>query len=337
MVHHYGDAKASDRLKRARLAAGFRTSRAATTRFGWPQGTYLGHEAGTRRIPEAALARYAKAFEVPEEWLATGETAASRRDARMAMIAGASLDELAGEAKGAPDAGSAASGGRRLRIARLMAGFATPGAAAKHFRFRRAALAAYEADKARVSVAMAAVYGYAYAADPHWLRTGEPPSGLDDPADENLEALERAVARGAPPSTDPARLGDPRAVEAMDRMEALRIAKRSADPELAARIPEWNAASGQALTEWTVPSGLLSHVEPRRREGLAIVSVAAVLGGGTRVRLGDRIVVQIGRDAVEGCAAAYLDAGLERFVVAEPGRTDMPTIGSVVMLLSGAA
>lgn len=62
----------ADRLKQARIAAGFSTAREAVERFGWTGSTYYGHENGRRGIPAKKLALYARAFNVSAAWLLSG-------------------------------------------------------------------------------------------------------------------------------------------------------------------------------------------------------------------------------------------------------------------------
>ncbi len=62
-----------DRLKKARIDAGFRSAAAAAERVGVPYGTYSGHENGGRGIKDDELKLYAKAFKASLAWLATGE------------------------------------------------------------------------------------------------------------------------------------------------------------------------------------------------------------------------------------------------------------------------
>jgi phage repressor protein C with HTH and peptisase S24 domain len=50
------------RLAEARLAAGFRSARAAAMEFGWPESTYRAHEAGTRTIGYDDAQRYVNRF-----------------------------------------------------------------------------------------------------------------------------------------------------------------------------------------------------------------------------------------------------------------------------------
>jgi hypothetical protein len=62
-----------ERLRRARLAAGFaRPSEAAKT-FQWPEPTYFAHENGSRGIRPSAAKRYARAFNVESSWILLGE------------------------------------------------------------------------------------------------------------------------------------------------------------------------------------------------------------------------------------------------------------------------
>lgn len=67
----------SARLKFARERAKFDSPRGAARAFGWNENTYKSHENGMRGPRagefEAILRRYARAFKVPWEWLATGK------------------------------------------------------------------------------------------------------------------------------------------------------------------------------------------------------------------------------------------------------------------------
>lgn len=63
----------ADRLKLARIAAGFGTMSAAAEHFEWKTSTYAGHENGSRGIKNADLEKYAEAFGVRAGWLLTGK------------------------------------------------------------------------------------------------------------------------------------------------------------------------------------------------------------------------------------------------------------------------
>jgi len=66
------DRDVSDRLRRAREAAGFETARAAADSIGIPTATYTQHENGIRGLPAGKARLYAHAFAVTPEWLLYG-------------------------------------------------------------------------------------------------------------------------------------------------------------------------------------------------------------------------------------------------------------------------
>ncbi|WP_260080346.1 helix-turn-helix domain-containing protein [Phaeobacter inhibens] len=53
----------ADRLRDARLAAGFRSAAEAAASFGWTGSTYAAHENGTRGCKPADIKKYADAFQ----------------------------------------------------------------------------------------------------------------------------------------------------------------------------------------------------------------------------------------------------------------------------------
>ena len=61
-----------ERLRQARIEAGFKTLRAACRRFGWNESAYGTHETGHRGITRDAALEYAKAYRVPLDWLISG-------------------------------------------------------------------------------------------------------------------------------------------------------------------------------------------------------------------------------------------------------------------------
>lgn len=63
----------SDRLRHARLHAGFNSARSAAARFGWKTSTYSAHENGQNGFNAEAAADYGKAFKCSPAWLLTGE------------------------------------------------------------------------------------------------------------------------------------------------------------------------------------------------------------------------------------------------------------------------
>ena len=64
------------RLRRARVAAGFPTAIDAIKRFRWSISTYRAHENGQNAFDALTAIRYARAFRVPPTWLLLGEAAA---------------------------------------------------------------------------------------------------------------------------------------------------------------------------------------------------------------------------------------------------------------------
>ncbi|WP_313195875.1 helix-turn-helix transcriptional regulator [Shinella zoogloeoides] len=62
-----------ERLKEARLEAGYKTASEAALATGANVATYIGHENGNRRLTVSTAERYASAFNVRASWLLTGE------------------------------------------------------------------------------------------------------------------------------------------------------------------------------------------------------------------------------------------------------------------------
>lgn len=62
-----------DRLRRARLLAGFDTARAAIERFGWKASTYRAHENGQNKFRASDAGAYARAYKTSSAWLLFGE------------------------------------------------------------------------------------------------------------------------------------------------------------------------------------------------------------------------------------------------------------------------
>lgn len=63
---------AHNRLKRARIAAGYRFAADAARAFGWDEFIYRSHESGRRKFDAAWADRYGKALRAPSEWLLLG-------------------------------------------------------------------------------------------------------------------------------------------------------------------------------------------------------------------------------------------------------------------------
>jgi phage repressor protein C with HTH and peptisase S24 domain len=68
-----------ERLKQARIAAGFATASDAAAALGISRATYIGHENGQRGLRPAAAEKYGRRFGVRAGWLLTGEQPMSSR------------------------------------------------------------------------------------------------------------------------------------------------------------------------------------------------------------------------------------------------------------------
>lgn len=77
------DLDRAQRLRQARIAAGFESASVAASSFGWPYQTYASHENGNRNIGHKHLVKYAKALRVPLDWLAYGRGVQDGRPARV--------------------------------------------------------------------------------------------------------------------------------------------------------------------------------------------------------------------------------------------------------------
>lgn len=68
----------SERLRAARIAAGFESISDAVNAYDWKYSTYAGHENGHRGIKNPDLEKYAEAFGVDQAWLLTGKETVGR-------------------------------------------------------------------------------------------------------------------------------------------------------------------------------------------------------------------------------------------------------------------
>lgn len=72
----------AERLRAARIAAGYENGSDAARAFGWTPATYLGHENGSRGVRADSAARYGRAFNVPPEWILFGKGSPGRAEPR---------------------------------------------------------------------------------------------------------------------------------------------------------------------------------------------------------------------------------------------------------------
>ena len=70
----------AERLRIARLRAGFNTAKEAAEAMGFPVSTYIAHENGSRGYPAKKAFTYARKFKVREQWLLYGTGPAPGED-----------------------------------------------------------------------------------------------------------------------------------------------------------------------------------------------------------------------------------------------------------------
>lgn len=77
-VYLEGMGTPGDRLKAARIAAGYSSAKAAAEGMGVSVATYIQHENGTRGVPADRAQRYARFFRTTPEWLLYGREIGER-------------------------------------------------------------------------------------------------------------------------------------------------------------------------------------------------------------------------------------------------------------------
>lgn len=82
----------SERLRAARLGAGFATAADAARAFGWKEPTYFGHENGSRGLTVETAHRYARHFRVTPEWLLYGTGEARKKPVPLVGYVGAGAE-----------------------------------------------------------------------------------------------------------------------------------------------------------------------------------------------------------------------------------------------------
>lgn len=75
-----------DRLRQARIDAGYEHAQDAAEAFGWSPVTYRSHEAGERGIRKPVAEKYARALRVSFDWLYLGRNAPSPDSAEIIDI-----------------------------------------------------------------------------------------------------------------------------------------------------------------------------------------------------------------------------------------------------------
>ena len=76
----------ADRLRKARVDAGFETAAEACRRFNWNQPTYTSHENGTRNFRMDSARDYARAYKVDPYWLFDGKILQIKKNKSISAI-----------------------------------------------------------------------------------------------------------------------------------------------------------------------------------------------------------------------------------------------------------
>lgn len=94
---------AHERLRQARVNAGFANMADAARRFGWEITTYRGHENGSRGIKRPSAEAYARAYRVPVAWLMFGEGEPTKKGVPLVGYVGAGAEVFPVDDGGALD------------------------------------------------------------------------------------------------------------------------------------------------------------------------------------------------------------------------------------------
>jgi hypothetical protein len=174
----------ANRLHAARVAAGFKSGRAAALAHGWNEATLRAHETATGFIDGAMIKVYAAAFKVDPQWLERGTGEGPPVDPVRQARFRARIENDGDKARKA-----AKEAGKRLRLARRVAGYGSVFAAAEALHLNRSTLNAHEVGQNSISPEVARLYAVAFHCSTDWLTNGTRPSGLPVAAEADLDAL----------------------------------------------------------------------------------------------------------------------------------------------------
>lgn len=274
-----GNVAQANRLYAARTHAGFESGRAAALKIGLSEAKLRAHETAEIGIGSEDFERYAAAFGVSIEWLKSGRGNGPKVDTARAAKLKIRSGEVARRDLPLPQTAAA-----RLRLARRLAGFASVTDAAKRHGWTRSRLSAHETGQNAISAGHAVEYAERFNVQPHWLATGEGPSGYPPQIQAALgkllalhEAAESEARRQFPIVELPAKPPEfPWNVRA-EKLQLPKIKKRKRDLELlgeyeardvAAMASDPNAHPKiTALYEWGFPAGYVEKIlkaDPKR-------------------------------------------------------------------------
>jgi len=234
------------RLRLARLAAGYDTVSEVAHRFRLSVATMEAHEEGRDRIPPFYLRRYADLLQVSLDWLEHG----------------VGPDPIKRSLEMEPGWGA------RLTLARRVAGFLRGADAIKRYGFNANYYYVHEAGRSVFGRSYAALYGKAFSVSANWLRSGLEPSGLPPEIVQDLDrylglaAMKDADAREQLPVVDPTRAGPDRLVTALVPQTRRSVSK--GEPDRAYRPDKVR----QAILTMETVRGAIAGTHPEQAESL---------------------------------------------------------------------
>jgi hypothetical protein len=328
-----GDPSQAARLLAARTTAGFSTAVNAAQRFGWSLSRFRSHEGAARGMGQSALRDYAQAFAVSVDWLRDG-TVGSFPPFRDKFIEIDPLRvqelELRLEAQRQPAEADDVDRGRRLRLARRLAGFRSAAAGGAAAGLHRSTINAHERALDGFDLVSARKYAKAFGCEPEWLIEGSLPSGYPAEIEKSLgqflnyhELDEQDAAVQLPSYQPPPRtsMSDPHS----------ELSTQPVTP--GAEIPEFEIASlvkilagnrtparPTLLPGWSMPYAFLDGILRAAPKSCVMVVVPnRARTNGFSVALGDRLIIDT--SVQEVFSTVYAAVRGETLVIAD-ARTD---------------
>jgi hypothetical protein len=324
-----GDALQAARLLAARTTAGFKTAVDAAQRFGWSVARFRSHEGASRGITDSALREYAQAFAVSEDWLRDGKVGPFPpfRDKHI-QVDPVRVEELQLrlEIQSRPANVTDADRGRRLRLARRLAGFRSAAAGGAAADVHRSTINAHERAVDGFDIVSARKYAVAFGCEPEWLLKGSLPSGYP-PAiesmlgqyllDHNLE--EKEAAPRLPVYIPPPSAGT---TAPSSELRAIPVRAGEAVPEyevkgLARLVTEASPmARPISLPGWSMPKAFLEGILRAESKSCVMIAVPKrTRTGGFPSAPGDRLIVDT--TVVEVFSAVYALVSDDTLVIAD--------------------
>jgi hypothetical protein len=309
----------SFRLRKARIASGYRSGREAAQAHKWSIGTYFADESGRRQITPARAALYAAAFGVPAAWLLSAELSPelpAKEVERALKLDSLPMSQVAATVVGlSADVPAAPGASRRLEQARRDAGFASARGAARHFGWVTSTYHGHENGQINLNSRTVQVYGLAFGADPAWLLTG------------HLPEAETGAGTGKATGGRPA---DPAEVRSLS--ESLGAAKaNSGSVQANSRVESPGSCDEASLR------ALIGPLSPGSPVGALVLLPVSPTSRGARGKASVRVIVDTGCRTVDRPATfAEADAdGAVRLVrVGGRKRARSNVLGRVLLVLS---